>query len=375
MHTYHAILIHPEVSGGRCSGNIHITNSAIFFESEEKNHQITIQNLSITAGGAGNRFVFFKDANFEDISIYTSDKEILKSESITSNPKFNSEVNASKKTLRKLYTSSLLIVGVVLLFIGLLYFAKDKMVEHLANQIPQEWEKKAGDKLFTALSLQYKFVKNDSLKKEFLKVAQPLFKEVEKEGYTIDLYFVNDPTINAFALPGGKVIVQTGLIQNAQSWEEVMGVLGHELAHVTRRHHIRGIINNIGVFTILAATVGDISALAGTFANLGGELASLSNSRNFENEADETGWNYLVKAKINPSGLISFFEILKKENKTVLDSTLNQNVDLSFLSTHPDTQDRIDHLKEKIKTSNQKFNPLPNSFNQFKTALLKKNEL
>jgi predicted Zn-dependent protease len=222
------------------------------------------------------------------------------------------------------------------------------------------------------LSLQYNFVKNDSLKKELLRVARPLFKQIEKEGYTIDLYFVKDASINAFALPGGRVIIQTGLIENAKSWEEVMGVLSHELSHVTRRHHIRGVINNLGIYAILSATIGDVSALAGTVVNLGGDLASLSNSRDFEYEADEKGWEYLNKADINPSGLISFFETLKKENKTKIDSTL-EKVDLSFLSTHPDTQARIDILKIKNKNNLHKYNTLPNTFNEFKKALLKIN--
>jgi beta-barrel assembly-enhancing protease len=187
------------------------------------------------------------------------------------------------------------------------------------------------------------------------------------------LYFVKNSEINAFALPGGKVIIQTGLIENAKSWEEVMGVLSHELSHVTRRHHIRGIINNVGIFAILSAFVGDVSALAGTFANLGGELASLSNSRDFENEADQTGWDYLVKAKINPSGFISFFETLKKETEkeTVIDSTLNKSIDLSFLSTHPNTQERIDNLKQKLKSNKDTYKSLPNNFDAFKKALLK----
>ena len=100
-------------------------------------------------------------------------------------------------------------------------------------------------------------------------------------------------------------------------------------------------------------------------------MASLSNSRSFENEADETGWDYLVNAKMNPKGLISFFETLKKEHETEVESTVKESIDLSFLSTHPDTQNRIDHLKQKEKKLNQKFTPLPNNFNDFKAALLK----
>ena len=373
MQNYQAVLIHPEVKGGRISGNLLIKNNGVVFESVEINYQISLINLSISAGGAANRFVFFVDKNQNDISIYTSDKKVLKNPILISNNAFKKEIKQSKSVLNKTLRAVLVVFLIGILFVGGLYFYKDKMVESLANQVPVSWEKSAGDKLFTTLSLNYHFVKDDSLKNEFVKVATPLFKQIEQSGYKIDLYFVKDSEINAFALPGGKVIIQTGLIENAKSWEEVMGVLSHELSHVTRRHHIRGIINNVGIFALLSATFGDVSALAGTFANLGGELASLSNSREFENEADETGWDYLVNAKINPSGFISFFETLKKENEkeTVIDSTFNKSIDLSFLSTHPNTQDRIEHLKKKEKNNQYKFQPLATNFNAFKEALLK----
>ncbi len=375
MKKYEAIIIHPEVKGGRCSGELEISFSEIIFTSEEIFYKFSLNNLAINAGGAGNRYIFLKDLNQDIISIYTSDKSIFKDSNIISNEKLANEIKKSKNTINK----PLIIVGIVLMIIILgitsLFFFKDKMVEGIANQVPKEWEKTAGDKLFNTMSLQYHFIKNDSLKKEFLKVAAPLFKQVEKDGTKIEIYFVKDPTINAFALPGGKVIIQTGLIQNAESWEEVLGVLGHELAHVTRRHHVRGIINNIGIFAILSAAFGDVSALAGTFANMGGELASLSNSRDFENEADETGLKYLENAQINPQGMVTFFETLKKEHQTELDSTLNKTVDLSFLSTHPNTQDRIDNLKKQIKNyPNKNYITLANNFKSFKEALLKKED-
>ena len=369
MQSYQAIIIHPRVKGGRCSGELTLSPSEVLFQAEEITYKIPLLHLNVSAGGAGNRFVFLKDKTQNDISIYTSDKAILKNPTLAYNKDLAHEISGSKKTLRKTLTGSLSILVIIVAIIASLYLLKDKMVEGLANQVPAEWEKTAGDKLFTALSLQYRFAQNDSLKKEFLKVGAPLFKQVEKEGYKIDLYFVKDASINAFALPGGKVVVQTGLIENAKSWEEVMGVLGHELAHVSRRHHTRGIINNIGIYTILSAVVGDISALAGTFANMGGELASLSNSRSFENEADETGWDYLLKAKINPAGLISLFETLKKEENHKLDSVLDNKVDLSFLSTHPAIDERIKHLKEKQKDIHEKFKPLPDTFKDFKDRL------
>lgn len=370
LNTYQAILIHPEVTGGRISGTIQVKTNSIYFDSGSFNYQIGFNYLSISVGGAANRFIFFKDKTNSTVSIYTSDKEVLKNPILTSNGNFKQQIKKTKSVLNQTLKGVLVVLAIFIGLIGGLYLLKDKMVESLANQLPLSWEKKAGDKLFTSISLQYEFIKNDSLKKEFVSVAKPLINQIEKEGYKVDIYFVNDPSINAFALPGGKVIIQTGLIKNAKSWEEVMGVLSHELSHVTRRHHVRGIINNLGIFAILSATFGDVSAIAGTLLNMGGELASLSNSRDFENEADETGRQYLINSKVNPSGLISFFETLEKEEKTIIDSTAIKDVDLSFLSTHPDTKNRIANLKEKQKEDKTKYTPLPATFNAFKTKLL-----
>ncbi len=371
MNSYSGNIIHPKVSGGRGSGNIEINASCLTFLSDEITHTIPLTQLNISAGGAGNRYIFFKDVSNNEISIYTSEKFILKNTHLTSNSRLVNSIKDSHKTIHKWLYSLATISCIILIFVGLLYLSKDYFVEKIAKQVPKEWEQKAGDKLFSTLSLQYQFIKNDTLEAEFLKIAEPLLKQVKKEGYPVDLYFVNDPTINAFALPGGKIIIQSGLIENAKSWEEVMGVLGHELAHVTRRHHVRGIINNIGIYTLLSVTIGDISALAGTFINLGGEMATLSNSRSFENEADETGWDFLVKAKINPKGMISFFETLKKNSETELTEKLDETIDLSFLSTHPNTQDRIDVLKEKLKQNKDSFIPLPNNIKNFKLRLKK----
>lgn len=374
MHNYPAILIHPDLKGGRTSGILILKNTGIFFESPEMNYQISFIHLSITAGGASNRFIFLLDKNQKDISIYTADKKVLKDPFLLNNKTLSTELKQSKKVVNSILKGALIALIFLIVSVVGLYLCKDIMVEKIAQKVPISWENEIGDKLFSTLSLNYRFIKNDSLKKEFLTVAKPLFKQIEAKGYTIDLYFVKNSEINAFALPGGKVIIQTGLIENAKSWEEVLGVLSHELAHVTRRHHLRGIINNIGVFTLISVAFGDISAIAGTMANLGGELASLSNSRAFENEADETGWEYMVKAKINPAGFISFFETLKNENKneTAIDSTLSK-VDLSFLSTHPNTQDRIDNLKKKQLKDTLKYKSIGGNFNEFKNELLKQN--
>lgn len=345
MISYNAILIHTQQQNqSRQAGNLVITDFQIEFSSESQQIKLPLNQLQITLGGAGDQLIFFHHPSHTQISIYSDNHAILKNPILLQHPELLTQIKSVKRGKRKVLYSLLLFIGIIVGSIAAILFSKDFFVRKIAEQAPVEWEQKLGDKLFQGLSMQYVFVKNDSLKKQFTRIAQPLLTQIAKDGVKVDIYFTNDPTINAFALPGGKVIIQSGLIDKAQSWEEVLGVLSHELAHVTQRHHLRGIINNIGLYAIISAYFGDISALAGTVLNTGGQLASLANSRDFEFEADEVGLKYLVEAKINSNGLITFFETLKKSHKTELEK------ELSFLSTHPATDDRIQNLKKLQKT-------------------------
>lgn len=365
MKNYEAILIDPELPNGREAGNLTILETdRIRFTSENGSRDIPFGMLEITSGGAGNRLIFFKSQKAPNVSIYTSDRTILKDVSLSRHESLKLQVKDSRRGLKKIRYAAISIFAFFVLVIIGLYLSKDYFVRKMAEQVPASWEKKAGDHLFTAISGQYEIIHHDSLEKVFLQVAEPLLKQVRKQGVKIDLYFINDPAINAFALPGGKVVIQTGLLDNAKSWEEVLGVLSHELAHVTERHHIRGIISNMGLYAIISASVGDMSAIAGTIASMGGDLASLANSRKFETEADEAGWDYLVKGHIDPSGMITFFETLASKDK-------GKEGYLSFLSTHPETKERIAHLKKKLSKKEVHFTRITHDFTAFKEALNK----
>lgn len=365
MPVYSAILIGSDSDYTRESGHISIGAQAVTFSNDTRSYKVAFSDLIITAGGNNKELIFFSDKKTPDLSFYTSDKSILKDPSIRQHPDFTTQIKVIKKTRRNILISLFSIVAVFMAVIASLFLLKDYFVESLANKVPVAWEQQIGDKLFQAISAQYEFVKNDSLKTELIKVAGPLIKQIEKDGTRIEFYFVKDPSINAFALPGGKVIIQTGLIEHAKSWEELLGVVSHELAHVTRRHHMRGVINNLSMYAIISYLFGDISALSGTLVNMGGDLASLSNSRSFETEADETGLDYLAAADIDPNGLISFFKTLKETSSTKADGYL------SFISTHPSTDDRIEHLNELLKRKNSSFKPISNDFNNYKQLITK----
>lgn len=367
MNTFDGILLDSTKSNYRESVKITLSASGITIQTRLTELNYGFNEIDFSAGGNNKKLIFIQPKAEKDICFYTSDFKILKNDFLKSNPDSIKQINQIGNT-RKTYwivTSSILLAFVGI--IALLFIFKNQLIEKAAHQVPIKWEKKVGDQLFKSVTFQHEFIKNDSLQEILEKIALPLTNQLKKEGTNVEFYFIKDPSINAFALPGGKVVIHSGLIEHATSWEEVLGVLGHELAHVSRRHHLRGIINNVGLFGVLSVFFGDISAIVGTLANTGGELASLSNSREFETEADETGVDYLLKAHINPNGLISFFKILEKEHSSKTDEYL------SFLSTHPTTKNRIAHIKQYIKTkgaTNSKikldFNSYKNAFNQIK---------
>ncbi|MBY0424819.1 MAG: M48 family metalloprotease, partial [Cytophagales bacterium] len=114
------------------------------------------------------------------------------------------------------------------------------------------------------------------------------------------------------------------------------------------------------------AVIGDATAIFGTLAQAGGSLSSLLYSRSYETESDEKGWEYLLKANINPNGMITFFKKLQKEHPE--DKELGKVTQI--LSTHPATQERIEHLQSKASDiKGIKFMTFKNSFDTFKLRL------
>lgn len=145
----------------------------------------------------------------------------------------------------------------------------------------------------------------------------------------------NHPVPNAFTLPGGRILVTRGLIEEAKDPGEIAGVLAHELAHVQHRHVLAELIQRTFLGTIWAVTVGDYSGLLVVDPGTVHQLLTLRHSREAEAEADATGMELLRRAHIATSGLISF---LDRNGKKSSDAA-------TFLSTHPATAQRLSALR------------------------------
>jgi predicted Zn-dependent protease len=159
--------------------------------------------------------------------------------------------------------------------------------------------------------------------------------------YTIRVSVVNNPAINALAVPGGQIIVFRGLIEAAQSPEQLAGVMAHELQHVLRRHSTQLLLQHLSIGVLMGALIGDVSGLASFGLDAAKNLMLLRYNRRYETEADEAALGTLMAAGIDPGGMISFFEMLKEKER-------DENRYFEYFSSHPSTQARIDRLKATI---------------------------
>lgn len=179
-----------------------------------------------------------------------------------------------------------------------------------------------------------------------------------------DIHIIeNDSVLNAFATPGGYLYVYTGLIKYLDQEDDLMGVLGHEVAHSDLRHTSRNLQRQYGISVLLQLLTGeDPSQLEQIAGQIAGTAAGLSFSREFEVEADERSVEYLANTPYACNGAYSFFQKLLDEGQA--------GGTPAFLSTHPDPEDRVEDINVKADEIGCDTNPFaPASYEDFKNML------
>ena len=160
---------------------------------------------------------------------------------------------------------------------------------------------------------------------------------------------VNTNVINAFALPGGYVYVNRGVIERADRLDELAGVMGHEIGHVVLRHSVKQMEQmqtaNIGVGLACVLTNVCQSGLGQAAINVGGTLVFAKFSREDEKQADEDGFRNVMRAGISPKGMVTFFGKLLQEEQSQGANSQGAN---SWFTDHPLTQDRITDIQNLI---------------------------
>jgi predicted Zn-dependent protease len=159
-------------------------------------------------------------------------------------------------------------------------------------------------------------------------------------------FIVDSRQVNAFAVPGGFVYVNRGLIERATSMSMIAGVLGHEIGHVVRRHSVKQMQKaqgaNFGLALGCILTRVCENQAAGALIQIGGEAVFASFSRSDEAEADQVGVDLMTRAGIDPRGIPRMFRVLVEERKSRPGGVE------AWFATHPLEEDRIAATEAQI---------------------------
>lgn len=214
--------------------------------------------------------------------------------------------------------------------------------------IDQQKERMIGEKVYREVQRQMPVAQNPWLEDQLFSVFSHLLSQTQM-GQPIGLLIINDPQINAFAVPGGLFALNTGLVTSARNMDEVAGVMAHEIAHVTQRHYSRSqeAFKGQGLLVLAGVLVGALVASqadgdAGAAVMMGSQAAlmdkQLTYSRNQEREADRIGMQYMYTAGYNPQSMADFFEVMHRATSRV--SFLPD-----FWFTHPLTTERMSEAR------------------------------
>lgn len=225
------------------------------------------------------------------------------------------------------------LAGAAVVAAALLWWQGGHAVGALARWIPLSTEKQLGELALAQVRAQGGIVDSG--------VAQQTMQDIGRKltagsRYEYRWLVKQDDTVNAFAMPGGIVVVHTGLLRQAADPGELAGVLAHEVQHVEQRHSLRQMISSLGWGALVGLTIGDISAVAAMLAHQAGTLYF---SRDMEEEADRLGLLALQRARIRPDGMLRFFQKLDEKDQAKVPG---------WISSHPQTAARARQIESLI---------------------------
>lgn len=208
---------------------------------------------------------------------------------------------------------------------------------------------------------QYKVYEDAELQAYVERLGQKLAASSHRSHLEYHFTLLDSPQVNAFALPGGYVYITRGIMSYMNSEEELAGVLGHEIGHVTARHGVRqhGAQTAAGVIGLIATIATGSESVAEASDQLGGALVR-GYGRSYELEADRLGAEYLARTDYDPEKMLEVVGILKDQEEFELQRAREEGrqprVYHGVFSTHPQNDDR---LQEVVRAADKFANPDP----------------
>jgi beta-barrel assembly-enhancing protease len=242
----------------------------------------------------------------------------------------------------------------VLVLVG--WWQSEAITAWLAQRVSMETEINIGERALEQLEQEHVLTQDGPGAQTIANIGGRL---TQGSRYKYRWYVSDEGEVNAYALPGGIIVVNAGMIEAADSAEELAGVLAHEVQHVEHRHTLQQMIHTAGWAAVLAVVLGDVSAITAIVIH---QLGNLRNSRKLEAQADLDGLKAMARAGIPLDGLPALFRKLEKEQRRL------GGEGIALLRSHPATEERIADLEQLAATLKCDCRPLAFDWPAVQTA-------
>lgn len=242
---------------------------------------------------------------------------------------------------------------------ALFYFvAVPRIASGLAGRVSLDYEKELGEGMYR--SLQGSFTVDE----QRTVLINDFFRQLNvRSPYDVKITVVKGDIANAFAIPGGRIVVYDKLLNGITSYPQLAALLAHEYVHVQNRHTLRSLFRQMSSSLFLSLFFGNLDVVGAVLIQNTDQLKDLSYSRSLETEADEQGAALLANRRIDCNGFVQLFQLLQKE-------TGGGEVP-EFINSHPNLDKRIRNIQKLAACQGQQpqnDNTLRGLFLQLKTA-------
>jgi Zn-dependent protease with chaperone function len=334
------------IPGGRAGAELRITYNSIVAELPDgSTFELGFEKVDLELGGASGRVVFCRNED-RSLTIFTEDKRFLYALEATGSGGLGQRIeelrSQYKRGKRRSWSGLLIVLAIIGLlgygaYLGLLYGARAAI-----TSLPIDVDRKLGELAIETMDLKGPEVKDPVVSEAIDEIVRRLAEHPAVAGFEYEVRVVDADIMNAFALPGGQLVIYTGLIRDAVRPEQVAGVLAHEIAHVTMRHGLQRIGQTLGITALATLLLGDVQGVGLLVELL--EISTINKySRLHETEADLEGVRMLHAAGIDPAGLAEFFTIMGEAHGELPEA-------LSWMSTHPAHKERIAAINQRIQS-------------------------
>jgi Zn-dependent protease with chaperone function len=311
-------------------------STVLFFPYQQCNFQET-----------GNKSIVFLNKNATNYISFSADAYFA----IDLKQQFNQKDQWFGASLLRMNVFSLAVLVVILL--AGVYWGISTIVPWAGLKlIKPTTETELGEQMYQSM------MQGQTIDHQRTKLLQEFAKSMNLSNtYPIKLTVVKNREVNAYAIPGGNIVVYSGILKAMKSPDELAALLGHESAHINDRHSLRSILRSAATGLIVSVVINDISGIFSIVVENAEGLRTMHFSRGNEKSADEEGMKILIKNNIHPLAMKQLMQRLKENSPEIPEV-------LSFMQSHPATDERIKHATEfavPYKNSSFASNPVLDS--------------